>query len=215
VPSDKKQDAVVVPSDKKQMVREVQSMLADKGFDPGPVDGQAGPSTTTALRAFQKSEGLPYTNGVTDEAYIQLKSEEHKPQVSISNQDIQKIQQRSYIASKSVAFSAVVSALQNLGYIIESSSKDSGLIKAATSPNIQSSVLFVPGKVEQKKVLVTIEQLNSQKVNIRLNLTEKNQKVIGVPNLDNIPEKPIADPNIYEEAFSEIQSAILSRSSNK
>ena len=77
---DKSDDSatVSVPSDRRQMVREVQQMLTDRGYKPGPVDGLEGPSTRTALRDFQSANGLEVTPGVTDEAYIQLTSENRK-----------------------------------------------------------------------------------------------------------------------------------------
>lgn len=37
---------------------ELQKALAKAGFDPGPIDGIAGPLTRTAIRAFQKANGL-------------------------------------------------------------------------------------------------------------------------------------------------------------
>lgn len=37
----------------------LQQALTDKGFDPGPVDGIIGAGTKNALRAWQKSRGLP------------------------------------------------------------------------------------------------------------------------------------------------------------
>ncbi|MEE2691135.1 MAG: lytic murein transglycosylase [Pseudomonadota bacterium] len=37
----------------------LQQALKDKGFDPGPVDGVIGAGTKRALRAWQRSEGLP------------------------------------------------------------------------------------------------------------------------------------------------------------
>lgn len=64
-----------VPKDKGQLVREVQTMLSQKGYDPGPLDGKDGPSTQAALRKFQNKQGLPTTVGVTEEAYIQLASD--------------------------------------------------------------------------------------------------------------------------------------------
>lgn len=39
-------------------VREVQSLLAAQGFDPGPADGDFGPRTMTAVIAFQTAKGL-------------------------------------------------------------------------------------------------------------------------------------------------------------
>lgn len=37
----------------------LQQALKDKGFDPGPIDGVIGAGTKRALRAWQRSEGLP------------------------------------------------------------------------------------------------------------------------------------------------------------
>ena len=37
----------------------LQQALKDRGFDPGPVDGVIGAGTKRALKAWQKSEGLP------------------------------------------------------------------------------------------------------------------------------------------------------------
>lgn len=42
-------------------VRSVQQALADRGYSPGPVDGQWGPGTEDALRRFQSSQGLQAT----------------------------------------------------------------------------------------------------------------------------------------------------------
>ena len=42
-------------------VRSVQQALTDRGYSPGPADGQWGPSTEDALRRFQNSQGLQAT----------------------------------------------------------------------------------------------------------------------------------------------------------
>ena len=39
-------------------IRKVQAALADRGFDPGPVDGEARPEMYAALRKFQAANGL-------------------------------------------------------------------------------------------------------------------------------------------------------------
>ena len=63
------------PSDKHQLVLDVQAMLLQKGYNPGPIDGLEGTSTQSALRTFQRARGLPATVGVTKEAYAQLVSD--------------------------------------------------------------------------------------------------------------------------------------------
>lgn len=44
---------------KKGIVFNIQTALNNKGFDPGTIDGKMGPGTAAALKAFQKSRGLP------------------------------------------------------------------------------------------------------------------------------------------------------------
>jgi peptidoglycan hydrolase-like protein with peptidoglycan-binding domain len=48
-------------------VRNAQQALRDKGHDPGPIDGVAGPRTRSAVRDFQKAQGITPT-GRLDEA---------------------------------------------------------------------------------------------------------------------------------------------------
>lgn len=45
-------------------IRQLQEQLAQKGFDPGPIDGVMGPQTRTALRNYRQSQGLKQANGI-------------------------------------------------------------------------------------------------------------------------------------------------------
>lgn len=51
-----------VPADNSALVinstLDVQQFLSNNGFNPGPIDGQSGPKTTNAIKAFQKENGL-------------------------------------------------------------------------------------------------------------------------------------------------------------
>lgn len=47
-------------------VEEIQRRLAERGFDPGRVDGTMGRRTRGALRRFQRSAGLPDTGRIDD-----------------------------------------------------------------------------------------------------------------------------------------------------
>ena len=44
-------------------VLDIQQFLANNGFNPGPVDGQSGPKTKAAIKAFQQKAGL-YADGI-------------------------------------------------------------------------------------------------------------------------------------------------------
>jgi len=53
-------------------VRNAQSSLKAKGFDPGPIDGIAGPRAVAALKAFQKSENLTMTGQLDRDTAAEL-----------------------------------------------------------------------------------------------------------------------------------------------
>lgn len=65
------QTAEVLIAPRSDAVRRIQAELAVKGFDPGPIDGVLGPLTQSALRAFQRSEGL-YEGLLTTETLSRL-----------------------------------------------------------------------------------------------------------------------------------------------
>lgn len=129
-----------VPSDRKQLVREVQMMLNEKGYDPGPADGIEGPATRSALRAFQSEKGLPVTAGVTKEAYIQLASEKDS---SKSNNDarecVRNFKKQSGLinyrttatlggVSKAKAVQRLVRALGRKGFVINQNDSARGFV---------------------------------------------------------------------------------------
>jgi hypothetical protein len=45
-------------------VRQIQGILHEKGYNPGPIDGLMGNKTRTALRQFQSDQNLPVTGSV-------------------------------------------------------------------------------------------------------------------------------------------------------
>lgn len=58
----------------KQQITELQAQLQAQGFDPGTIDGQLGPQTTSAIRAYQKSQQLQ-ADGFADRELLQKLSE--------------------------------------------------------------------------------------------------------------------------------------------
>ena len=68
-------------SDKKNMLRaagvtpiELQKALLRAGYDPGPVDGRLGKKTRSAVKAFQKKNGLTADGVVGEKTWATLKS---------------------------------------------------------------------------------------------------------------------------------------------
>ncbi len=54
-------------------VADVQRMLKQQGFEPGPLDGIAGPRTIAAIREFEQKSGLPVTGSVSGALIARLK----------------------------------------------------------------------------------------------------------------------------------------------
>jgi peptidoglycan hydrolase-like protein with peptidoglycan-binding domain len=61
------------PAYPRVQVAETQRLLAQLGFDPGPVDGAMGPRTTQAIRRFEVMVGLPTTGAPNDAVLAQLR----------------------------------------------------------------------------------------------------------------------------------------------
>jgi hyperosmotically inducible protein len=53
-------------------VMAMQQALKDKGFDPGPLDGVAGPRTASALKEYQKSQNLAMTGTMDSDTAAKL-----------------------------------------------------------------------------------------------------------------------------------------------
>ncbi len=50
---------------------ELQKLLTERGYDPGPIDGQVGPATRAAIRQLQKKTGVP-ADGFANFALLEL-----------------------------------------------------------------------------------------------------------------------------------------------
>jgi peptidoglycan hydrolase-like protein with peptidoglycan-binding domain len=53
-------------------VRQLQEALKEAGHDPGPIDGEFGPSTEAAVRAFQHEKGIAADGVVGDITWLNI-----------------------------------------------------------------------------------------------------------------------------------------------
>lgn len=58
---------ILTKGSKGSQVEELQTLLKNKGFNPGPVDGSFGPKTLAAVMAFKHARGLPESNPQVDD----------------------------------------------------------------------------------------------------------------------------------------------------
>ena len=65
-------EPVLRPGSSGQAVRELQQALKGLGYDPGAVDGHFGPRTESAVKAFQKAQGLAVDGIVGDITWLNI-----------------------------------------------------------------------------------------------------------------------------------------------
>jgi peptidoglycan hydrolase-like protein with peptidoglycan-binding domain len=53
-------------------IEQLQKALKQQGHDPGPIDGEFGPQTSAALRAYQQEQGLNATGQLDDATLVKL-----------------------------------------------------------------------------------------------------------------------------------------------
>ena len=53
-------------------VRKVQQLLKDRGLNPGPIDGVAGPLTNAAIRSFQEGYGIKVRGDIDNQTLFAL-----------------------------------------------------------------------------------------------------------------------------------------------
>jgi hypothetical protein len=66
-------------------VKQLQQLLKDKGFNPGPIDGSFGSGTEAAVKAFQKSQGLGADGIVGAKTWAALTIPSKPPAISLVN----------------------------------------------------------------------------------------------------------------------------------
>jgi localization factor PodJL len=54
----------LVDADRAALVKKIQTLLAEQGFDPGPADGVAGEKTREAVKAYQRQAGMAETGQI-------------------------------------------------------------------------------------------------------------------------------------------------------
>jgi peptidoglycan hydrolase-like protein with peptidoglycan-binding domain len=65
-------NATSLPACADDHVERVQKALKQHGHDPGPIDGVNGPRTVSALKAYQKAQGLEATGRLDDATLAKL-----------------------------------------------------------------------------------------------------------------------------------------------
>lgn len=130
------------------------------------------------------------------------------PVATKSPLELQAIQAKEFETTKKTGFASSLSVLQDLGYIVESASFETGLI-SAKSPTKSKFVPFVGNVISTTKVTAFIEEITEGRTKIRVNFVDSRyvQNQYG----KNEKEDPIETPDIYQSFFTKVQQAIFVR----
>lgn len=133
---------------------------------------------------------------------------EKKPKSSLA---IQAFQKNEFDTPKKIAFSSVISVLQDLGYIIKSADFDTGLI-TGNSPTKSESTGFISETSHMSTTGVTafVEDFGTNRSSIRLNFVEVKES-FSESGMKTRVDTPILDPLVYQSSFSKIREAIFIR----
>ncbi|PZO14984.1 MAG: hypothetical protein DCF26_14130 [Burkholderiales bacterium] len=124
--------------------------------------------------------------------------------------ELQAIQVKEFSTNHKVAFTSVLSVFQDLGYVVNSASLETGLI-TAKSPTIQEFVPFVGQRMTDEKANAFVEQIGTNRTKIRLSFVKSQQTSSGY-GMRGERDTPIQDPGAYQDAFTKIQQSIFVRS---
>jgi hypothetical protein len=130
--------------------------------------------------------------------------------------DIQSIQAKMFESDKPTAFKSVLSVLQDLGYVVQAASLETGVITAQSPTKRTASFAAVFGVRTEGRTYVTatVEDFNPKQSRIRLNFVDK-QFRSGAYGQVATDEKPVEDVTIYQNAFEKIGEAIFIRAAQK
>jgi len=135
--------------------------------------------------------------------------------------EIQAVQAKMFETDKATGFKSVLSVLQDLGYIVQAASMETGVITAqsATQKDTSGGATFAEifgGVRTEGRTFVTasVEDFNLKQTRVRLNFVTKRfrSSKTGQTATD---EKSIEDAKVYQNAFEKISEAIFIRTAQK
>ena len=137
----------------------------------------------------------------------------NEPTSAMTPLQIQSIQSREYEQGKDVVFPSVMSVFQDLGYMVASADKDTGLIAADGAASSSGfAKLFDVNLVSQTRATAFIEEIGDR-TRVRLNFVRIHKESSTYGQSDRRDE-PILDANVYQNAFERVENAIFVRSAN-
>ena len=134
--------------------------------------------------------------------------------IELTATQLQAAQTRTYSVPKDIAFSATVAALQTLGYIDITASKDAGTISGHTETKGKMiyNILWGVGKKKlTQKASILIEQNSDSRSVVRLNLHQTEAKSRGLFGTAFSDGKLVATAEPYAAFFTALDAEVSRR----
>jgi hypothetical protein len=134
--------------------------------------------------------------------------------------EIQSFQSKQFDTDKKTAFNSTMSVFQDLGYVVNSASLETGFITAESplkgADGMQAFLENISNMRSEGKTAVTafVEEINGKTTKVRLSFVQRDKMLREYGQQAN-REKPVLDPKVYESAFNKIGDAIFIRTSQK
>ena len=120
--------------------------------------------------------------------------------------ELMALQTQDFDTNKSKALEGVIAVFQDLGFIVQTSDFNTGLI-TAKSPT-KGNYHWMGRKMVDTKATGTVRELSSNKVKIRLNFVESKRLSFGY-GMKQENESAILDAKIYQDAFNKIRNQLF------
>ena len=125
--------------------------------------------------------------------------------------ELQAIQSREFEVTKAMAFGAVMTVIQDLGYTVESADVTSGFITAASPTENKTGILEAfAGMSSSGNTVMTafLLELPNQRTRVRLNFVNSKESSTAYGR-DSRKDKPILEPAIYNNAWERIDESLF------
>lgn len=124
--------------------------------------------------------------------------------------ELQAIQSKEFETNKKVAFAATLSVFQDMGYIIESASFETGLV-TSKSPTKQEYDWVWGGQIMKfVKATAFVEELAPNRTKVRVNLVNS-KATSSAYGMKGEQDAPIETPDVYQDLFTKVQQGIFIR----
>lgn len=134
--------------------------------------------------------------------------------------EIQAFQSKQFEVDKKTAFNSTMSVFQDLGYVVNSASLETGFISGESplkgANGLKAFLENISSMRSEGKTAATafIEEIGPHATKIRLNFVQRDKLLMDRGQQAN-REHPVMDPQVYETAFNKIGDAIFIRTSQK